>query len=191
MTFAINRRRLLLAGSAGLFASALPGRAFAAPTRGFTHGVASGEPSQTGAVLWTRYLASSPIRLRVEIADDPSFQRIVLTGEAEASPATDCCARAIAEGLAPGRWYHYRFVAPDGQASDTGRTRTLPDGDTETMALSMVNELLGIDEQRKQFVFTASVEATQLHLFRQTFPFHVVGYRWPPAHRVKKYTALD
>ncbi len=83
MTFAINRRRLLLAGSAALLAYSLPGRALAQATSGFTHGVASGEPSQTSVVLWTRYLAPSPVRLRVEIADDPAFQRIVLTGEAE------------------------------------------------------------------------------------------------------------
>ena len=82
-------------------------------------------------------LAPSPVRLRFEIADDPAFQRIVLTGEAEASPATDCCARAIAEGLAPGRWYHFRFVAPDGTASHIGRTRTLPEGDTESFRIAV------------------------------------------------------
>ncbi len=137
MVLVVDRRRLLAASGAGLLAAVVPGRAFAQPSRGFTHGVASGEPSQTSVVLWTRYVAPSPVRLRLEIADDPAFQRIVLTGEAEASPATDCCARAIAEGLAPGRWYHYRFIAPDGQASHIGRTRTLPDGDTDSFRIAV------------------------------------------------------
>ncbi|MEY4786023.1 MAG: hypothetical protein RIR41_3958, partial [Pseudomonadota bacterium] len=137
MVLVVDRRRLLAASGAGILAAALPGHAFAQPSRGFTHGVASGEPSQTSVVLWTRYVAPPPVRLRLEIADDPAFQRIVLTGEAEASPATDCCARAIAEGLAPGRWYHYRFIAPDGQASHIGRTRTLPDGDTDSFRIAV------------------------------------------------------
>lgn len=137
MAYIINRRRLLMAGSAGLIAATLPGRAFAAPTSGFTHGVASGEPSQTSVVLWTRYVARSPVRLRVEIAEDPAFQRIAVTGETETSPATDHCARVIAEGLTPGRWYHFRFVAPDGQTSDIGRTRTLPDGEVESFRLAV------------------------------------------------------
>jgi alkaline phosphatase D len=137
MVLVVDRRRLLAASGAGLLAAVLPGRAFAQPSRGFTHGVASGEPSQTSVVLWTRYVAPSPVRLRLEIAHDPAFQRIVLTGEAEASPAADCCARAIAEGLAPGRWYHYRFIAPDGQTSHIGRTRTLPDGDTDSFRIAV------------------------------------------------------
>ena len=137
MTFAVNRRHLLSAGASGLLAYSLPGRAIAQPTRGFTHGVASGEPSQTSVVLWARYLAPNAVRLRVEIADDPSFQRLVITGETEASPAADNCASVLAEGLAPGRWYHYRFVAPDGAVSDTGRTRTLPDGEVENFRIAI------------------------------------------------------
>lgn len=137
MTVAVNRRHLLSAGAAGLLAYSLPGRAIAQPTRGFTHGVASGEPSQTSVVLWARYLAPNAVRLRVEIADDPSFQRIVITGETEASPAADNCTSVLAEGLAPGRWYHYRFVAPDGAVSDTGRTRTLPDGEVENFRIAV------------------------------------------------------
>lgn len=126
MSFHINRRRLLSAGAAGLIIAGLPGRAFAAPLTGFTHGVASGDPDQTGVTLWTRYVAAGPVKLRVEIAEDEAFRRVVRTGETEASPVVDSCAHARASGLAPGRWYHYRFTAPDGQVSETGRTRTLP-----------------------------------------------------------------
>ena len=105
MAFIVDRRRLLVAGAAGLTLAALPGRAFAQLVTGFTHGVASGDPGQTRIVLWTRYVSPSPTRLRVEIADDAQFHRIVQTGEVEASPATDFCAHAVVEGLAPGRWY--------------------------------------------------------------------------------------
>jgi len=66
MAFIITRRRLL-AGSAGLALLALPGRALAQTSTGFTHGVASGDPGQTRVVLWTRYVAPNVARLKVEI----------------------------------------------------------------------------------------------------------------------------
>lgn len=137
MAFVITRRRMLAAASAGLAIAFVPGRAFAAPTSGFTHGVASGDPSQTSVVLWTRYVAPNTTRLRVEIADDERFQRIRMTGEAEASPAMDNCASVVAEGLPPGRWFWFRFTAPDGQVSEAGRTRTLPDGDVDSFRIAV------------------------------------------------------
>ena len=137
MAFVITRRRLMGASAAGLAIAALPGRAFSAPASGFTHGVASGDPAQTSVMLWTRYVSPNATRLRVEIADDERFERIVLTGETEATPARDCCASVLAEGLAPGRWYWFRFTAPDGQVSEAGRTRTLPDGDVDAFRIAV------------------------------------------------------
>jgi alkaline phosphatase D len=125
MTLLLSRRSLL-ASAAGLATLVLPGRAFAQRLTGFTHGVASGDPQQTRVVLWTRYVSPGLARLRVEVAEDDAFTRPVTSGEVEVSPATDFCARAIVDNLPAGRWLHYRFVAPDGQVSDTGRTRTLP-----------------------------------------------------------------
>lgn len=137
MAFIIGRRQLLAVGSSGLAFAILPGRAFAAPTTGFTHGVASGDPAQNRVVLWTRYIAPSPTRLRVEIADDEGFTRPRLTGEVETSPANDGCVQAIAEGLPPGRWFWFRFIAPDGQPSEIGRTRTLPEGDVDAFRIAV------------------------------------------------------
>lgn len=137
MAFIIDRRRLLVGGTAGVTIVALPGAAFAAPMTGFTHGVASGDPTQTRVVLWTRYVAPSPTRLRVEIADDDGFTRIRLTGEVETSLANDSCVQAIVDGLPPGRWFWFRFLTSDGQPSDVGRTRTLPDGDVDAFRIAV------------------------------------------------------
>lgn len=136
MAFVITRRSLLAASAASL-AIALPGRAFAQSTTGFTHGVASGDPGQTRVILWTRYVAPNATRLKVEIARDEQFTRPVLTGETEASPARDHCAHAVAEGLPSGSWLYYRFTAPDGQVSETGRTRTLPDRGAENFRIAV------------------------------------------------------
>lgn len=136
MTLLLSRRSLL-ASAAGLATLVLPGRAFAQRLTGFTHGVASGDPQQTRVVLWTRYVSPGLARLRVEVAEDDAFTRPVTSGEVEVSPATDFCARAIVDNLPAGRWLHYRFVAPGGQVSDTGRTRTLPDGDTASFRIAV------------------------------------------------------
>jgi alkaline phosphatase D len=137
MAYIITRRNLLAASTAGLATLALPGRAFAQRLTGFTHGVASGDPHQTRVVLWTRYVSPGLTRLRVEVAEDESFTRPVTSGEVEVSPAHDHCIRAIVDNLPPDRWLHYRFVAPNGETSDTGRTRTLPDGDTASFRVAV------------------------------------------------------
>lgn len=162
IAFPVDLRRLLTASPAALLVAGFPGRAFAQDNSGFTHGVASGEPSQTSIVLWTRYLATSPVRLRVEVAHDPAFQRLAVTGETETSPASDCCARVIAEGLAPGRWYHFRFIAPDGQASDIGRKQTLPDGDTESFRVAIFSCANGTSGWFNAYAHAAARDAIDL-----------------------------
>ncbi len=49
----------------------------------------------------------------------------------------DHTAKIVVDGLKPGRWYHYRFIAPDGSKSVTGRTRTLPEGSTKAFNLAL------------------------------------------------------
>ena len=126
ITHTSRRTALKLAalGIAGLSAAPLLGQA----TRGFTHGVASGEPGAHQVLLWTRYLSDGAATLHWEVASDEQFAHVVAHGQTLAAPASDSCAKAYVTGLAPGRWYHYRFIAPDGSKSVTGRTRTLPVG---------------------------------------------------------------
>lgn len=123
----LNRRSLLKTGLLGAgLASAGP--LSAQSSRGFTHGVASGEPGANRVLLWTRYVGSQDTPLAVELSDSQDFTRIAAGSDTLASPERDWCAKAGVEGLAPDRWYYYRFVAPDGAVSPTGRTRTLPQG---------------------------------------------------------------
>lgn len=133
---ALTRRGLFgLAGaSAALAATPLAARSFGA---GFTHGVASGEPAASSVLLWTRFVADADTPLAWEVSESEDFSRPVASGTAAASPARDWCAKATATGLAPGRWYFYRFIAPDGAISDIGRTRTLPDGPTDAFRLAV------------------------------------------------------
>lgn len=113
----------------------------AAAGKGFTHGVASGDPDQQSVVVWTRFVPAdgAAAALKVELAEEPRFSRIVARGGAIASPATDYCARSIPTGLKPGRWYYYRFIAADGATSPIGRTRTLPAGSLRNFRIGVVS----------------------------------------------------
>ncbi len=136
----LDRRSLLKGGAlgAGLLAGPLSAQStLQGGARGFTHGVASGEPGGESVLLWTRYVAPDPVPLTVEVAEDNGFARVVFGGHATAVPDHDHCAKALAIGLAPGQWYYYRFIAPDGSTSEVGRTRTLPSGKVERFRMAV------------------------------------------------------
>lgn len=126
----LSRRSVLQAAALTSAIAVLPDALQAAPARGFTHSVASGDPLQGSVTLWTRFVPADGgnADLRVEIARDADFRRTIAKCAALAGPETDFCAHVRPDGLEPGEWYFYRFTAPDGQVSDTGRTRTLPAG---------------------------------------------------------------
>ena len=136
----LDRRSLLKGGALGAGLLAVPLSAqntLQGGARGFTHGVASGEPGGESVLLWTRYVAPDAVPLTVEVAEDNGFARVVFSGNATAVPDHDHCAKALAIGLAPGQWYYYRFIAPDGGISDIGRTRTLPRGKVDKFRMAV------------------------------------------------------
>jgi alkaline phosphatase D len=100
----------------------------------FALGVASGDPTATGVVLWTR-LAPDPlngggmephaVEVRWQIAADEGMKRIVKQGIAQASPELGHSVHVEAEGLESARTYWYQFEC-GGVTSPVGRTRTAP-----------------------------------------------------------------
>jgi alkaline phosphatase D len=139
----ISRRVLLRTGgsaAAGLLLLGRTGWAAAAPpwdqVNPFSLGVASGDPSPDGFVLWTRLLPEGtpldgsvmkqePYGVRYEIASDPEFTTIVRRGGEEAVWEESHTVHAEITGLPADRWYWYRFKW--GRAiSPVGRTRTAP-----------------------------------------------------------------
>ena len=126
----IERRMLLGGAAAGLL---LPGALRAAkpsPFAGFTHGVASGEPSPTSMLFWTRFVgaAGQSVPLKLELSTDPRMAKISKRAELVADPERDHTGRVTVTGLQPGKTYYYRFIGPQKTRSDIGRTRTLPEG---------------------------------------------------------------
>lgn len=115
----------------------------------FALGVASGDPTPTGAVIWTR-LAPRPFEpeggmpgnrpiVDWEVADDEQFTRIVRKGRYTAAPELSYSVHVDVEGLEADRWYFYRFRS-GGAVSPIGRMRTSPaDGAMTPLRFGMVS----------------------------------------------------
>ncbi|MFD3742903.1 alkaline phosphatase D family protein [Nocardia sp. NPDC058633] len=150
----LSRRQLLRTGMTGSVAalvgvSAVSSAKFAAPRRlgePFSLGVASGEPTSDGVVLWTR-LAPDPfapdgyggmtidaVTVDYEVAEDERFSKVVARGSAVATRALGHSVHPEVNGLAPDRWYYYRFRAGS-SISPVGRTRTAPPPNSPTERL--------------------------------------------------------
>lgn len=141
MRLALDRRAFIAASAAGLLLPVRPALANMWAASGFTHGVASGDPGADSIRLWTRY-ASADGRdavLKVEVARDPGMTDIIARTETVAGPASWGTAQAHIKGLPVGGWVFYRFTAPDGSQSVTGRTRTLPQGPLSRFNIAVVS----------------------------------------------------
>ncbi len=140
----IDRRGVLaLLGSGS--AIALPGVASAQNTPQsvtFTHGVASGDPSGDGAIIWTRATAeegyTGDIALTWHIAQSATGDSIS-TGKVLATGLADHTAKVDVGGLRSGMKYYYWFSAADGTMSPKGRFRTLPVGAVDRLTLAVTS----------------------------------------------------
>jgi len=147
-SFDTSRRRFLLSsGAAG--ASVLIGRYGRAQssTNGtpFSLGVASGDPSPDGFVIWTRLAPvplapdglgglPGPVQVEWTVAADDTMRKIIQRGVVETDPAFAHSVHVEIGGLASDRPYWYRFAAL-GEQSPIGRSRTLPGPDEPTERL--------------------------------------------------------
>ncbi|ALC06427.1 phosphodiesterase/alkaline phosphatase D [Corynebacterium deserti GIMN1.010] len=99
----------------------------------FQHGVASGDPTASSVILWTR-VTPDPTAVPGsgvgedtvvvwEIAESSDFRTLIASGTTTATATRDHTVHVSAIGLRPATTYFYRFHA-DGQVSTTGRTKT-------------------------------------------------------------------
>lgn len=115
----------------------------------YPQGVTSGDPQADSVILWTRRApdnGATSHRLRVEVASDPKFAKVVARGDVTVTAATDWTCRFLAAGLKPAREYWYRFVDEAGYASRVGRTLTAPADD---------------DDRPVRFAFVSCQDVTQ------------------------------
>lgn len=106
----------------------------------FMHGVASGDPTPTSVILWTRVTVSPEAmpgsgvgpdaEVSWEVATDPEFHTVVRSGAETTSAAVDHTVHVDPNGLEPATVYFYRFSF-NGVYSPVGRTKTAPAYDAE------------------------------------------------------------
>lgn len=97
--------------------------------------VAAGDPTNDGAILWTRALdleQPQPLDLLAEVSTDPSFGVIDGFYPGRTDPDRDDTVKVDATGLLSGTQYYYRFLTYQGEASPVGTFTTAPDPTVET-----------------------------------------------------------
>jgi alkaline phosphatase D len=191
-------RRNLLVGAAGLAVAPMTSRR---PGDPFSLGVASGDPTPDGVVLWTR-LAPDPLAgdghggmpsrdadVRWQLAEDSRFARIVRSGTVTATSAWAHSVHVEVAGLQPGREYFYRFRS-GGHLSPTGRTRTAPaPGTTPALRFGTVS-----CSNYEQGYFTAYRRLAErepdlvLHLGDYIYEYAPGGYRASGGKIVRQHT---
>jgi alkaline phosphatase D len=140
-TYRANRRAFLKATASLATAALWSTHAFGAVKRlpkfsadPFQLGVASGDPSDDGFVIWTRLcpkhlegggMDPDPVEVSWQIADDENFTKIVRKGKTIANPDWAHSVHVEVSGLRPNRWYWYQFKAGN-ETSPKGRARTFP-----------------------------------------------------------------
>lgn len=130
--------------------------AFPADKVCFTHGVASGDPTASAVILWTRlspevgnsdsnvtvsgtapmydrendrYVAVSkaPVCVEYRVSEKNDMKMAVDKGEVWTSSDVDWTVKVDATGLKPFTYYYYQFASCRGKKkSEIGRTKTLP-----------------------------------------------------------------
>lgn len=135
----MERRQFLRLGTGGAAATAVwwvrdPAAAQPAPGA-FGHGIASGDPTVDGIVLWTRVTPTpdavpgsglgAPAEVAWEVATDDACTCTVASGTVVTSADSDHTVRVEVEGLDPFTEYTYRFQS-GGESSPIGRFRTAP-----------------------------------------------------------------
>lgn len=102
--------------------------------RPFYHGVASGDPTDSKVIIWTRVTpdtgTTGDIDVYWQIATDTNFNNIVNYGKLTATEENHYCVKADVCGLNPSTFYYYMFNAL-GRNSIMARTKTAPASATD------------------------------------------------------------
>ncbi|MEO1436876.1 MAG: PhoD-like phosphatase N-terminal domain-containing protein [Bacteroidota bacterium] len=87
------------------------GKSFDPTLEPFYHGVASGDPTEDGVIIWTRITPENESSFMVdyEVATDTGFVNIVQSGSSFTDANSDFTIKILLSGLSAGTTYYYRF----------------------------------------------------------------------------------
>lgn len=106
----------------------------------FYHGVASGDPTSTSVIIWTRITPNTDAVQNVnwKVCTDTAMQNIVATGTATTDLTKDYTVKVDVTGLSPQTTYYYYFESNNAY-SIVGRTRTAPTSVSENLKFAVVS----------------------------------------------------
>ncbi len=161
------------------------------PNFTFEHGVASGDPTESSVILWTRVsrtnfrdihddeqlsgIADANVSWRV--ATDESFTNVVNSGSTTVGSETDFTLKVDAQNLQSNTKYFYQFtVGPN--SSVVGKTKTLPSGTVDRLKLAVVscsNYASGYFNVYKEIAQMGDLDAV-IHLGDYIYEYADSGY---------------
>ncbi len=105
----------------------------------FAQGVASGDPTESAVVIWTRIsdLAKSAQKVKWAISQRADMSQPIQSGEVMTDASIDHTVKVDVRQLQPGQRYFFRFDYGD-SSSPIGQTKTLPT-DSDQLSLGIVS----------------------------------------------------
>ncbi|HCG8610454.1 TPA: alkaline phosphatase D family protein [Vibrio parahaemolyticus] len=105
----------------------------------FEHGVASGDPTQTQVIIWTRVTtAASYVDVSWQVASDMEFSNVVQSGVFTTDTGCDFTVKVDVQNLNANSQYYYRFMVGE-MMSEVGQTQTLPEDGVEKASMAVVS----------------------------------------------------
>ncbi len=105
----------------------------------FEHGVASGDPTQTQVIIWTRVTtAASYVDVTWQVASDMEFSNVAQSGVFTTDTGRDFTVKVDVQNLNANSQYYYRFIVGE-MMSEVGQTQTLPEDGVEKVSMAVVS----------------------------------------------------
>ncbi|MDV6250833.1 alkaline phosphatase D family protein [Vibrio sp. EA2] len=105
----------------------------------FDYGVASGDPTQTQVIIWTRVTTEADyVDVTWQVASDEGFSDVVQSGVFTTDTSRDFTVKVDVQNLSANSHYYYRFMVGEA-VSGIGETKTLPDESIEQASMAVVS----------------------------------------------------
>ncbi|WP_274880825.1 alkaline phosphatase D family protein [Vibrio harveyi] len=189
----LSRRDFIKAVSSGAVATTLTAcgsdDSDATPTGSFEYGVASGDPTQTQVIIWTRVTtAASYVDVTWQVSRSEDFSTVEQSGTFTTDTSRDFTVKVDVQNLNPSTQYYYRFMVGE-TTSIVGMTQTLPEGGVDKASMAVVscaNYPAGYFNVYKEILKQHQTESFDvvLHLGDYIYEYGAGGYASEDAARL-------
>ncbi|MHC0519890.1 alkaline phosphatase D family protein [Vibrio harveyi] len=189
----LSRRDFIKAVSSGAVATTLTAcgsdDSDATPTGSFEYGVASGDPTQTQVIIWSRVTtAASYVDVTWQVSRSEDFSTVEQSGTFTTDTSRDFTVKVDVQNLNPSTQYYYRFMVGE-TTSIVGMTQTLPEGSVDKASMAVVscaNYPAGYFNVYKEILKQHQTESFDvvLHLGDYIYEYGAGGYASEDASRL-------